>query len=714
MKKIVILTFSIVIMFSCTNQPASTEADTTTNPLFTESSLPYQAIPFDKIQEKDFLPAFEEGMKQHTAEIDRIANDTAIATFDNTLVPLEKSGRLLDRANRALDALTSANTTEALQKLQEELAPKLAAHDDALYLNEKLYKRIETVFQQRDNLHLDPEAKRLVEFYRDNFVMRGANLSDSSKIKLKKINEEEAFLSTKFANQLLGASKKAALVVDTKEELDGLSESQLTAAATAAKDARHEGKYLISIYNTTQQPLLSSLNNQETRRKLFEASWTRAERGDSNDTRQNILRLAQLRKEKAILLGFPNFAAWKLQDQVAKNPQAVQALFAKLVPAATAKATLEAEEIKAFKEQQNDTSAVQPWDWDYYSEKVRKAKYDLDENQIKPYFVVDSVMQNGVFYAANQLYGITFQPRTDIPVYNPDVKVFEVFDQDSTAMALLYMDFYKRDNKNGGAWMNNFVDQSKLLGTKPVIINVFNYAKPADGSPALISWDDVTTLFHEFGHTLHGLFANQTYPSLSGTAVARDFVEMPSQFNEHWALDTTVLKNYAKHYKTGEPMPEGLITKIKNSAGFNQGYSFTEILAASNLDMQWHTLSASDSTITDVDGFEKAALEKTKLNLPYVPPRYRSSYFLHIWSHGYSAGYYAYTWAEMLDNDAFEWFKEHGGLTRENGQRFRELILSKGNTEDLSKIYREFRGKDPSIFPLLENRGLISAKGALP
>ena len=656
------------------------------------------------------MPAFTEGMKEHSAEIEKIANDSAAATFDNTLAALEKSGRLLDRASRAFDALTSANTTDNFQKMQEDLAPKLSAHNDEMYLNEKLFKRIDTIYQQREKLNLEPEAKKLAEYYYEKFVMRGANLSDSNKAKLKKLNEEEALLTTKFSNQLLGAAKNAALVVDTKEELDGLSDEELAAAGAAAKDAGKEGKYLLKIINTTQQPLLQNLNNRETRKKLFEASWNRAERSDSNDTRQNILRLAKIRIDKANLLGFPTYAAWKLQDQVAKNPQAVQSLFAKLVPAATAKANAEAQELKAFKAKQNDTTALEPWDWNYYSEKVRKEKYDLDENQIKPYFVVDSVMQNGVFYAATQLYGITFKARTDISVYNPDVKVFEVFYHDSTAMALLYLDYYKRDNKNGGAWMNNFVDQSKLLGTKPVIVNVFNYAKPAGSGPALISWDDVTTLFHEFGHSLHGLFANQTYPSLSGTAVARDFVEMPSQFNEHWALDSSVLKNYAKHYKTGEAMPQALIDKIKNAATFNQGYGFTEILAASNLDMQWHSLTAKDSAVTDVDAFEKQALEKTKLFISYVPPRYRSSYFLHIWSNGYSAGYYAYTWSEMLDNDAFAWFKENGGLTRANGQRFRDMILSKGNTEDLSKMYREFRGKEPSITPLLENRGLIEEK----
>ena len=717
MKRLIPILIMSAVITACNNTggdntSGSGNADSASNPLFSESTLPYKAIPFDKIKEEHFMPAFEEGMKQHTAEIEKIANDSAATTFENTLAALEAAGQLLNRASRAFGALTSANTNDNLKKMQEELAPKLSAHSDALYLNEKIFKKIDTLYRQRERLNLEPEAKRLVEFYRDRFVMRGANLSDSNKIKLKKLNEEEALLTTKFGNQLLTASKAAAVVIDTKEELDGLTEAEITAAGKAAKEAKHEGKYLLKILNTTQQPMLQNLNNRETRKKLYEASVTRAEKGDSNDTRGLVLRLAKIRTEKANLLGFPNFAAWKLQDQVARNPQAVQAMFAKLVPAATVKATLEAEELKAFKAQQNDTTALEPWDWNYYAEKLRKAKYDLDENQIKPYFVVDSVLENGVFYAATRLYGITFKRRSDIPVYHPDVKVYEIFDADSTPMALFYIDYFKRDNKRGGAWMNNFVGQSKLLGTKPVIVNVCNYTKPADGEPALVSWDEVTTLFHEFGHTLHGLFASQTYPSLSGTAVARDFVELPSQFNEHWALDSAVLKNYAKHHKTGEVMPQDLIDKIKNASTFNQGYSFTEILAASNLDMQWHTLTAKDSAVTDVEAFEKAALERTKLWMPYVPPRYKSSYFQHIWAGGYSASYYAYTWAEMLDNDAYAWFKENGGLTRENGQRFRDMILSKGNTEDLAKMYREFRGKDPSITPLLENRGLIPSQPA--
>jgi len=454
---------------------------------------------------------------------------------------------------------------------------------------------------------------------------------------------------------------------------------------------------------------LQSLSNRETRRKLFEASWNRAERNDANDTRATIARIAVIRSQKAKLLGQPNYAAWTLQDQMAKKPEAVTQFLDRLIPAATAKAKAEAKDIQDLIDKQKGGFKLEPWDWDFYAEQVRKAKFDIDENQVKPYFEINNVLQNGIFYAANQLYGITFKERKDLPVYNPDVKVFEVFDKDGTSMALFYCDYFKRDNKNGGAWMDNMVTQSKLLGTKPVIYNICNFTKPAEGQPALISFDDATTMFHEFGHGLHGIFADQQYPSISGSATARDFVEFPSQFNEHWASEPRVFKHYATHYKTGEPMPQELVDKIKKAGKFNQGYSLTEILAAADLDMQWHMIPAG-SPAHDVDKFEKDALHKTHLDLPQVPTRYRSSYFLHIWSNGYSAGYYAYLWTEMLDDDAYAWFKEHGGMTRENGQRFRDMILSRGNTEDLATMFRKFRGSDPKIEPMLENRGLVPEK----
>lgn len=703
----------LLILTSCnmqnssSNQPATPGTE---NPLLTESTLPYQTIPFDKIKEEDFIPALEQGMREEMVEIDSIADNPAVPAFENTFVALEKSGQLLKRANRALNALTSANTNDQLQKIQEEMAPKLSKHTDSIFMNAKLFRRVDTIYKQLGHLSLDAESKRLVTYYHQQFMMSGAALPDSSKSKLQRLNEEEATLSTRFGNQLLAAAKQGALVVDSKAELAGLTDAEIDAAAEAGKTGGHEGKYVLSLLNTTQQPALQSLKNRDVRSRLFEASWTRAEKDDSNDTRKNILRIAQIRKEKAALLGFPNYAAWKLQDQMAKTPGAVNTFLSRLVPPALAKAASEAQDIKAMKKQESDTTALEPYDWDFYAEKVRKAKYDLDESQVKPFFVLDSVLKNGVFFAANQLYGITFKQRTDIPVYQEDVKVYEVFDKDGTPMALFYTDYFKRDNKNGGAWMDNFVTQSKLLNTKPVIVNVCNFPKPVKGQPALLSFDDVTTMFHEFGHALHGLFASQEYPSLSGTNVSRDFVEMPSQFNEHWALDTTVLKNYAKDYKTGKTIPQELVEKIKNAATFNQGYAMTELLAAAELDMQWHLLGAKDSMVTDADAFEQKALEQTGTAVAYVPPRYRSSYFLHIWANGYSAGYYAYSWAEMLDHDAFAWFKENGGLNRANGQRFRDLILSKGNSEDLAELYGTFRGKEPSITPLLENRGLIPPK----
>ena len=705
---------AVVLLSSCGNnnskQPASNnDTLSASNPFLKESTLPFQAADFDQIKNSDFNPAMKEGMRLQLAEIQKIADNPDTPTFENTLVAMEKSGQMLRRVNLVFNLLSGANTNPDLQKLSEEVAPKLAATNDAIYLNTKLFKRVETIYNQRTQLKLDPESLRLIEYYYQKFVLSGANLSDNAKDSLKQLNKEEAGLSAKFTNQLLAAAKAGALVVSDKAELAGLSDAALDAAAQAAKTNNMPGKWLIPLQNTTQQPLLQSLSVRATRQKLFEASWNRAEKNDSNDTRATIARIAMIRGQKAQLLGFANFAAWTLMDQMAKKPENVEAFLTKLIPAATAKAKQEAADIQAVIDQQKGGFQLQPWDWDFYAEQVRKAKYDIDESQVKPYFEVFNVLQNGIFYAANQLYGLTFKERKDIPVYNKDVRVFEVFDKDSTSMALFYCDYFKRDNKNGGAWMDNMVIQSKLLGTKPVIYNVCNFTKPAEGQPALISFSDVTTMFHEFGHGLHGIFASQQYPSISGTSTARDFVEFPSQFNEHWATDPQVFKHYATHYKTGDLMPQALVDKIKKAATFNQGYSLTEILAAADLDMQWHTLPAG-SPSQDVDKFEAVALHNTHLDLPQVPTRYRSSYFLHIWSNGYASGYYAYLWTEMLDDDAFAWFKEHGGMARANGQRFRDMILSRGNTQDLATMFRNFRGHDPDIKPMLEDRGLVGEK----
>ena len=676
------------------------------NPLMHASTLPFQAPDFNKIKNSDFEPAFYEGIKRQLAEIDQIANTPKKPTFENTLVALEKSGQLLTRVDNVFEMLAGANTDSVLQNLQEKVAPKLAAQSDAIFLNPKLFERVKEIHQEKDKLNLDPESARLLDYYYNEFVRSGANLSNEKKEKLKKLNEEEAALSAKFTNQLLAAAKAGALVVDNKDALKGLSESALKSAARNAEDNGKPGKYLLPLQNTTQQPALQSLENRTTRKELFEASWTRAEKDDKNDTRSTIKRIAEIRAEKAELLGFPNYAAWTLQDQMAKTPEAVETFLAKLVPPATKNAKQEAKDLQEVINKENSGFQLEPWDWNFYAEKVRRARYDLDEEQVKPYFELWSVLENGVFYAANRLYGLTFKRRNDIPVYQPDMRVYTVIDKDDSELGMFYCDYFKRDNKLGGAWMSNVVGQSKLLGTKPVTYNVCNFTKPASGEPALITWDDVTTMFHEFGHALHGLFADQKYPSLSGTSVARDFVELPSQFNEHWALYPTVFEHFAVHYKTGKPMPQDLVDKIKNSITFNQGYALTELLAAADLDMQWHTIS-NGKKINSVDTFEKEALKKTHLYISQVPPRYRSSYFLHIWSNEYAAGYYAYLWAEMLDDDTYAWFEENGGLTRANGQRFRDMILSRGNTEDLHKMFVDFRGREPNIYPLLKDRGLL-------
>ena len=675
------------------------------NPFFKASTLPFQAPPFNKIKDSDYQPAIEAGMAEQKGEVLAIANNPAAPTFENTLVALEKSGQLLTRVMQVFNGVTGANLNPELQKVQEIEAPKLAAHQDAIFLNPELFQRVEAIYKQRDSLGLDLEGVRLVEYYYKEFVHSGAKLSEADKAELKKLNEEESTLSTAFTKKLLAATKDGAYVTDDKNSLAGLSPAQVEAAAQTAKDRKVNG-YVVPLQNTTQQPDLALLSERTARRTIFENSWNRAEHGGSNDTREIVSRLAQLRAQKAKLLGFSNYAAWKLEDQMAKTPEAALKFMGELVPGSTAKAEADAKDIQALIDSQKGGFQLQPYDWNFYSEQIRKAKYDLDESQIKPYFELNNVLQNGVFYAANQLYGITFKERKDLPVYEPDVRVFEVFDSNGKHLALFYCDYFKRDNKNGGAWMDAFVGQSKLMGTKPVVFNVANFSKPAPGQPALLSFDDVRTMFHEFGHALHGMFANTTYPTLSGTSVARDFVEFPSQFNEHWATYPTVFEHFAKHYQTGAPMPAELAAKLKKAAKFNQGYSLTEILAAAELDMQWHTLPTS-APLENPDEFEVQALKDIHLWLSYVPPRYRSSYFAHIWGGGYAAGYYAYLWSEMLDDAAYQWFVDHGGLTRANGDRLRQMVLSRGNTEDLGKMYETWLGGQPQIEPMLKYRGLL-------
>jgi peptidyl-dipeptidase Dcp len=679
------------------------------SPFYAASSLPFQAPPFDKIKNSDYQPAIEAGMAQQREEVRAIADNPVPPTFENTIVAFEKTGQLFNRVMLVFNGVTGANLNDELQKVQDIEAPRLAAHQDAIFLDAKLFQRVAAIYKQRASLKLDAEQLRLVEYDYLQFVHAGANLSDADKTELKKLNEEESTLTNAFSTRLLAATKDAALITADKNALAGMSATRLEGAAQAAKDRKVDG-YVIPLQNTTQQPDLGTLTVRSTRQAIFENSWNRAERGGANDTRDIIARLAQLRARKGQLLGFKNYAAWKLEDQMAKTPEAALKFMDALVPGSTARAAVEAKDIQAVIDAQKGGFQLQPWDWDIYAEQVRKAKYDLDESQVKPYFELNNVLQHGVFYAANQLYGITFKERTDIPVYQPDVRVFEVFEADGKPLALWYCDYFKRDNKNGGAWMDVFVNQSQLLGTLPVVYNVANFSKPAPGQPALISFRDATTMFHEFGHALHGMFANTVYPSLSGTQVARDFVEFPSQFNEHWATYPAVFDHYAKHYQTGAPIPAELAAKIKKAEKFNQGYALTEVVAAAELDMQWHTLPAS-APIQQPGTFETEALKKTHLFISYVPPRYRSSYFSHIWNTGYAAGYYAYLWSEMLDDAAYQWFEDNGGLTRTNGDRFRHMVLSRGNTEDLGKMYAAWLGKEPTIEPMLKDRGLLPEQG---
>jgi peptidyl-dipeptidase Dcp len=699
-----IIAATVVIALSALPALASGADFGPSNPFFAPSTLPFHAPPFDKIKDEDYQPAIEAGMAEELKEVQAIANNPAPPTFENTFVAMEKSGQLLRRAQAAFFAVASANTNPTLLKVRSIEAPKLAALRDAIYLDSKLFQRVSVIYNQRNSLKLDAESIRLIEHYYDEFVHAGANLSEADKTELKKLNEELATLSNTFSTKLLAATKEGAYVTADKSALGGLSEAQISAAAEAAKGRKVEG-FVLPLQNTTQQPDLVTLSNRSTRQALFANSWDRAERGDANDTRDTIARIAQLRAQKAKLLGFSNFASWKLVDQMAKTPDAALKFMNALVPPATARAASEAQDIQNVIDQQKGGFKVQPWDWDFYSEQVRKAKYDLDEEQVKPYFEMNNVLQNGVFFAANQLYGLTFKERHDLPVYDPDMRVFEVFNADGSSLALFYCDYFKRDNKQGGAWMNSLVDQSKLLGTKPVVINVANFSKPVAGEPALLTSDDVRTMFHEFGHALHGMFANTQYPILSGTSTARDFVEFPSQFNEHWATYPTVFQHYAKHYKTGAPMPVELVEKIKKAATFNKGYDVTELVAAAELDMKWHTLPAS-APLQKPDAFETEALQQINLWISYVPPRYRSSYFSHIWGSGYAAGYYAYLWTQMLDDDAYQWFEDHGGLTRANGDRFRDMVLSRGNTQDLETLYETWRGAKPSIEPMMKYRGL--------
>jgi len=688
---------------------AGPAAFTSANPFATASPLFDQAPPFDRIHDADFQPALEEGMRRQLAEVAAIASDTARPTFDNTILALERSGTLLHRAAKVFFALVGANMDDTIQQVQTAEAPRLAAHNDAIFLNDTLFRRIKSVYDRRATLGLDSVQQFLVQRYYRDFVRAGALLSAADKAKLRVLNQEEASLTTEFQKRLLAATKAGAVLVADSTQLAGLAAGELGAAAQAAKDRKLAGQWVLPLQNTTQQPAQAELTNRALRERLFRAATTRAERGDSNDTRQIIARLAELRAERARLLGFPTLAAYVLDDQMARTPEAAIKLLTDLAPAATARARSEAAAMQAVIDAQHGGFKLAPWDWQYYAEQVRQAQYALDESQIKPYFELDRVLKDGVFFAANQLYGLTFNERKDLPVYHPDVRVFEVFDATGASIGLFYCDYFKRDNKQGGAWSDTFVDGASLLGTKPVVFNVGNFTKPAAGQPALLTFDNVTTMYHEFGHALHMLLTTVAYPRLAGANVPTDFVEVPSQFNEHWALYPTVFAHYARQYRTGEPMPRALVDKIQRARTFNQGFETTEYLEAALLDLAWHTVPPGPQQ-TNVDSFETAALERWQVEMPEVPPRYRTSYFAHIWAGGYAANYYAYMWSEVLDDDAYAWFAEHGGLTRANGQRFRDMILSRGGTGDMGVLYRAFRGRDPVVEPLLEARGLVPGR----
>ncbi|MFL6720474.1 MAG: M3 family metallopeptidase [Sphingomonas sp.] len=692
---------------------AATRASATlpaSNPFAQPSNLPLQAPDFSRIKDSDYLPALLAGMAQQKREVTAIANQTSTPTFDNTLAALEKSGLMLERAQLAFSAVNGANTNDTLQATDTKTSPLLAAHTDFIYLNPKLFGRVKYLRDHQSELNLNPEQAKLLDVYYKQFVHAGAQLSPAKQTQLKAMNQRLSTLQTAFTQKLLAAAKAGALHVTDKAALAGLNDQQIAAAAEAAKERKLPG-YVLPLQNTTQQPLLESLSSHATRQALFEASINRAEKGDANDTRRIIREIAQLRAKKAALFGYPTWADYTLYDQMAQNRQTALGFLTRLAPAVAAKQRVEAADIRALAKAQGANFEVTPADWNYYAEQIRTQRFAIDSDQLKNYFEFNRVLEDGVFYAANQLYGLTFKERKDIPTWSPDMRVFDVIDADGKPLAIFMIDPWKRDNKSGGAWMSNLVNQSYLRGTKPVIYNVENFTKPAPGQPMLISWDDVTTMFHEFGHALHGMFASQVYPTLQGTNVARDFVEFPSQFNENWALDPKVLPHYAVHYQTGQRIPQDLVDKLLRARTFNQGYEVGEVLEAAHLDLDWHSLPAT-APLQDVDRFEADALAKSGFDTADVPSRYRSSYFLHIWSNGYSAGYYAYPWTRMLGQDAFAWFQQHGGLTRANGQRFRDMVLSRGNTLDYAQMYRAFAGHDPDIQPYLDYYGLSGGAAA--
>ncbi|KAF1688207.1 dipeptidyl carboxypeptidase II [Pseudoxanthomonas broegbernensis] len=684
------------------------------NPFLVQSDLPLQYPHFDRIQDGDFAPAFDAGMAEQLQEIEAIAGNPQAPTFDNTIVALENSGQTLNRARAVFSNLVGTDTNDARKRLQADYSPRFAAHRDAIVLNGPLFARIQALYDTRDSLGLDAEGLRLVERYYTDYVRAGARLSDADKTRLKEMNGELARLGTRFDQNVLNEVNASAVVFDDAQALAGSTEAQIAAAADEAGQRGLDGKYVVALLNTTGQPPLSYLTDRQARQKIFEASIARGSRGGEFDNTAIVAQVAKLRAERAALLGYPNHAAYQLEEATARTPQAVNDMLAKLAPAAVANARREAAELQKTIDREQAAKGepsfrLEPWDWAFYTEKVRQEKYDFDESQLKPYFEMKNVLENGVFFAASQLYGIAFKERTDLPKYHPDTWTYDVFDADGSLLAIFIFDPYARASKRGGAWMNSYVSQSGLRGTRSVVANHLNIAKPPAGEPTLMTWDEVTTAFHEFGHALHGMFSDVAYPYFSGTSVPRDFVEFPSQVNEMWADWPSVLANYAKHHDTGEPMPQALLDKVLATGRFNQGFATTEYLGAAMLDQRWHQMDAGQVPAADgVMKFEADALAADGIAYAPVPPRYRTPYFSHIMG-GYSAGYYAYIWSEVLDANTQAWMREHGGLKRENGDRFRATLLSRGGSKDAMQLFRDFAGHDPRIEPLLAKRGLDAA-----
>ena len=686
------------------------------NPFDAPSTQPFHLPPFDRIHDSDYRPAFQAGMAEQLRQVAAIAHNSEPPTFANTIVALERSGRLLERVETTFSNLNSCNSDPEMQQIDTEMAPLLAAQRDAIHLNPALWARVDELYNRRASLQLDAESLQLLTRYHTMFVRAGARLTPDQQARLKDLNKQISTLTTRFKHNVLKATAEGAVVVDDVAQLDGLSAQQIGAAAEAAATRGMQGMWLITLQNTTDQPVLAQLSNRELRERIYRESISRGLGGPTDNTAV-IAELVRLRAERATLLGYPDHAAYQLADESAGTPEAVRDMIAQVAPAALARAHAEAADIQKLIDAQaaaagSASFALQPWDWFYYTEKVRKERYDFDQAAVAPYFELDHVLKDGVFYAAHRLYGLNFRERHDLPVYQKDVRVFEVSDADGKPLALFLADYFARDNKQGGAWMSSYVRQSRLLERKPVVANHLNIPKPPHGQPVLLTFDEVTTMFHEFGHALHGMLSDVHYPLLSGTAVPRDFVEYPSQYNEMWAREPSVVAHYARHYQTGAPMPPELLAKVLAAQRFNQGYATTEYLEAAVLDQAWHQITVAEApSAQQVPAFEQHALDASGLNYPPVPPRYHSTYFAHIFESGYSAGYYAYLWSEVLARDTGEWFHTHGGLTRANGDFLRTRVLSRGRSEDPQVQFRKFYGRAPEIAPLLEYRGLAGAGG---